>query len=74
MFLLSVYGVVAPHFSAIVRSDIFIFCHESLSVVACISFVKLYYLQFCEVVAGLLGVVVGWVGLLSLCSLPFLWG
>jgi len=74
MFLLSVYGAVAPRFSPIVKSDIFVFCRDSLSVVACVSFVKLYYLQFCEVVAGFLGVVVGWVGFLSLCSLPFLRG
>ena len=45
MFLLSVYGAVAPHFCAIVKSDIFIFCCDSLSIVACVSFVKLYYLQ-----------------------------
>ena len=74
MFLLSVYGAVAPHFSAIVKSNIFIFCCYSPSIVACVSFVKSCYLQFCEVVAGFLGVVVGWVGLLSLCSLPFLQG
>ena len=30
--------------------------------------------KFCEVVACFLGVVVDWVGLLSLCSLPFLRG
>jgi len=64
----------APRFSAVVKSDIFIFCHDSLSIVACVNFVKLYYLQFCEVVAGFLGVVVGWVGLLYLYSLPFLRG
>ena len=74
VFLLSVYGMDAPRFSAIVKSDIFIFCRDSLSIVACVSFVKLYYLQFCEVVASFLGVVVGRVRLLSLCSLPFLWG
>jgi len=42
--------------------------------VTCVRFVKLYYLEFCEVVASFLGVVVGWVGLLSLCTLPFLGG
>ena len=61
-------------FSAIVKSDIFIFCCDSLSIVSCVHFVKLYYLQFCKVVAGFLGVVEGWVGLLYLCSLPFLRG
>ena len=50
MFLFSVYGAVAPRFSAIVKSNIFIFCRDSVSTVACVSFVKLYYLQFCEVV------------------------
>jgi len=34
----------------------------------CVSFLVLW------VVAGFLGVVVGWVGLMSLCSLPFLRG
>ena len=61
-------------FSVNVKLDIFIFCRDSPSIVACVSFVKLYYLQFCEVVAGFLGVVVGWVGLLSVCGLLFLWG
>ena len=74
MFLLSVYGVVASRFSAIVKLDIFIFYRDSLSTVTCVRFVKLYYLEFCEVVASFLGVVVGWVVLLSLCSLPFLRG
>ena len=74
MFLLSVYGAVAPRFSAIVKADIFIFCRDILSTVARVNFVKFYFLQFCEVLAGFLGVVVGWVGLLSLCSLPFLRG
>jgi len=32
------------------------------------------HFKFCEVIAGFLGEVVGWVELLSLCSLPFLWG
>jgi hypothetical protein len=59
-----------PVFSAIVKSDIFTFCRDSLSAAACVPFVKLYWLQFCEVV----GVVVSWVGLLSVCSLPFLRG
>ena len=74
MFLFSVYVAVRPRFSTIVKSDIFIVCRDTLSIVACVSFVKLYYLQFCEVAAGFLGVVAGWVGLLSLCSLPFLRG
>ena len=51
-------GAVAPRFSAIVKSDIFIFCRGGA--VACVRFVKLYCLQFCEVVAGFLGVVMGW--------------
>jgi len=44
VFLLSVYGAVAPRFSAIVKSDIFIICRDSLSIAACVSFVKLCYL------------------------------
>jgi len=44
MFVLSVYGRVAPRF------------------------------KFCDVVAGFLGAVLGWVEFLSLCSLPFLRG
>jgi len=66
MFLLFVYGVVAPRFCEIGYFYIFVFCRDSLSIVAYVSFVKLCYLQFCEVVAGFLGVVVGWVGLLFL--------
>jgi len=45
MFLFSVYGAVAPRFSTIVKADIFIFCRDSLSTAACVSFVELYYLQ-----------------------------
>ena len=56
-------GAVGSRFSATVKSDIFIFCRDGLSIAACVSFVKLYCLQFCGVVAGFLGVVVGWVGL-----------
>jgi len=47
-------GRFEPRFSAIVKSDVFIYCRDSMSIVACISFVKLYYLRLCEVVAGLL--------------------
>ena len=46
MFLLSVYRAVAPRISAIVKSDFFlIFYCDSLSIAACVSFVKLYYLK-----------------------------
>jgi len=48
------YGAVASRFSAIVKSDIFVLCRDSVSIVAFVSFVKLYYLQFCEVVASFL--------------------
>ena len=44
VFLLSVYGAVAPRFSAIVKSDIFILCRDSLSIAACVKFCKVVLL------------------------------